>query len=154
NKTLELPSIRQVACTDPTGTSPVSELMFSAPQNVRVVEFPDLFGLYSDESYTLTWEGALSNDGVSAPKINGPVVRTGQMSVDAAGMRLDDQTRPFCDAGAEPYDIVQLDGCNPVNGNADCPVGYVCFVHPDSPVTDLGSCELSDEADRLADACK
>ncbi|MDB4956326.1 MAG: hypothetical protein JWO36_3895 [Myxococcales bacterium] len=155
-KSAELPSIRQLACTSPvdapTGTA-VSELGFSAPVAVRDLEFPDLRGLRSDETWTLTWEGSLSTDSATTA-IDGPPVRTGQMAVDAAGMRLTDQTHPFCDAGVEPFDVVQLRGCDPAVGDLDCAIGYRCYVHPASQVTGLGACMLTDEADRLANACK
>jgi hypothetical protein len=81
-------------------------------------------------------------------------VRESALAVDASGMRLDDATRPFCDAGVEPFDQVQLRGCDPGLGDQDCPIGYTCFVHPQSQVAGLGACMLSSEADRLATACK
>ncbi|MEO8844681.1 MAG: hypothetical protein ABI591_27635, partial [Kofleriaceae bacterium] len=151
-----LPSLRQVLCVgqdQPLGV-PVSELSFAAPIDVRDQVFPDLFGLpHYDENWTLTYEGSLSID-TDVTAANGPAVRTSQMYIDADGIRLHDQTRPFCDAGVEPYDIVQLRGCNSTLGDSDCPVGYTCFVHPQSTVANLGACMLSDEADRLANACK
>ena len=149
----ELPSIRQVLCSGTDATVPISELLFSAPQDVRLQEFPDLRGLRNDENWTLTWEGTLSQD-TSGSSIDGPVIREAQMNVDSTGIHLDDATAPFCNAGVEPYDFVQLRGCDPTNGNGDCPVGYVCYVHPESTVSNLGACELADEADRLANACK
>jgi len=154
-KTGGLPSIRQVLC-DVDGTEddrPVSELYFSAPLDVREAEFPDLRALRADETWTLTWEGALSADKVDTA-IDGPVVRQSQLFVDGAGIRLVDTTRPFCDAGVEPYDVVQMRGCDPANGDAGCPIGYTCYVHPQSQVTGLGACMLVDEAERLANACK
>jgi hypothetical protein len=151
-----LPSIRQVKCVgqdQPDGV-PVSELSFAAPNDVRDQEFPDLFGLpYYDEDWTMTYEGSLSID-TDATAANGPAVRSSQMYIDADGIRLHDQTRPFCDAGVEPYDIVQLRGCDSTLGDSDCPIGYTCFVHPESQVPNLGACMLIDEADRLANACK
>lgn len=151
-----LPSIRQLLCVamdQPNGV-PVSELSFAAPLDIRDQEFPDLFGLpFYDENWTLTYEGSLSID-TDVSAANGPAVRTSQMYIDADGIRLHDQTHPFCDAGVEPYDIVQLRGCDSTRGDSDCPIGYTCFVHPDSPVANLGSCMLTDEADRLANACK
>lgn len=153
-----LPSLRQVKCVgtdepEPNG-KPVSELSFAADVTTRSQVFPDLFGLpYYDETWTLTYEGSLSID-TSATANDGPAIRTSQMYVDADGLRLLDQTHPFCDAGVEPYDIVQLRGCDSTLGNTDCPVGYTCFVHPESQVANLGACMLDDEADRLAVACK
>jgi hypothetical protein len=152
-KTGELPGIRQVLCTGADETRPVSELQFSAPIDVRLQEFPDLKATRGDENFTLTWEGTLSADSTNTA-VDGPIVREAQMYGDANDMRIDDQTRPFCAAGVQQWDVVQLRGCDPTNGNADCPVGYVCFVHPESKVENLGACELTNEAERLADACK
>ena len=151
----QLPSIQQVKCvgTDEPNGTPVSELAFAAPVPVRDLVFPDLFGLKSDEVWTLTWEGSLSDD-TAKTAVDGPGVRTSQIFVDAAGMRIDDATHPFCDAGVQPWDIVQLRGCDPSQGNSQCPLGYTCYVHPDSQVQGLGACMLANEADRLADACK
>jgi hypothetical protein len=151
-----LPSIHQVLCTDQAKgtTTPTSELSFDAqPLSVRDLAYPDLKGLRIDETWTLTWEGTLSNDTTNAA-VDGPSVRTGTIFVDGAGIHLRDATKPFCDAGVEAYDVVQLRGCDPTLGDTDCPSGYRCFVHPQSQVAGLGACMLSDEADRLADACK
>ena len=151
----QLPSVRQVKCVgvdEPQGR-PVSELEFAAPIPVREAVFPDLRGLRSDETFTLTWQGPLSQDPVSVA-VDGPAVRESQVFVDGNGMRIDDETKPFCDAGVEPFDIVQMRGCDPAQNNAQCPLGYTCFVHPQSQVTGLGACILSTEADRLANACK
>lgn len=150
-----LASIRQVKCIgtdEPTGR-PVSEITFSAPVPVRDLVFPDLRGTTPDETWSLSWEGPLSTDKADVA-IDGPGIREGQIFVDAAGVRLDDATRPFCAAGTEPYDLLQLRGCDPTVGDADCPIGYTCYVHPNSQVTGLGACMLSTEADRLANACK
>ncbi|MEO6775724.1 MAG: hypothetical protein ABI467_22380 [Kofleriaceae bacterium] len=151
-----LPSIRQVECVsevdEPTGI-PVSEMSFAAPLAVRDQEFPDLFALPYDDTVTMTYEGSLSID-TGSTAANGPSVRTSMMNVDASGLRLDDPTHPYCDAGVEPWDIVQLRGCDSTLGDTDCPIGYTCFVHPESQVANLGACMLKDEADRLAVACK
>jgi hypothetical protein len=155
-KTGGLPSLRQVFCDaeDPTEVDrPVSELYFSAPVDVRESVFPDLRALRSDETWALTWEGSLSLDSATTA-IDGPAVRESQMFVDGAGMRMVDASRPYCDAGVEPYDILQLRGCDPSLGDAGCPLGYTCFVHPQSQVAGLGSCMLADEAEPLANACK
>jgi hypothetical protein len=149
----ELPSIRQVLCVGADENLPVSEMGFAAPIAVRDLEFPDIFGMAGDENWTLTWEGPLAS-ATTLDSPNGPQVREAQINIDAVDLRIDDQTHPFCSTGVRPYDIVQLRGCNPINGNNDCPIGYECFVHPNSQVTDLGACMLIDEAPRLADACK
>jgi hypothetical protein len=149
-----LPSIRQVLCQGLDSERPVSELAFAAPIAVREEVFPDLRALRApDETWSLTWEGSLSNDGPDVA-VDGPVVRQGTLFVDAAGMRLRDDTRPFCHAGVEPYDIVQLRGCDPSLGDIGCPAGYTCYVHPQSQIQGLGACMLHNEAERLANACQ
>jgi hypothetical protein len=125
----------------------------AAPYNVRQAVFPDLRALTADETFTLTWEGLLSLD-QSTTSVDGPPIRVGALVIDSTGMHLKDAATPFCGAGVEPYDIVALRGCDPSRGNGDCPLGYTCYVHPESKVAGLGACMASDEADRLADACK
>nr|HEX4313140.1 hypothetical protein [Kofleriaceae bacterium] len=154
-KSVELPSIHQEFCGAGGSTpAPVSDLEWSAPDRDNGITYPDLLSLGSDETWSVIWEGTLSEDS-STLAIDGPIVRTGELEVqNSSGMDLVDQTAPFCDAGVEPYDIVQLRGCDPALGNLDCPLGDVCFVHPDSTVVGLGACMAADEASRLADACK
>jgi len=147
-----LPSLRQVLCEGVDSTKPVSELAFVAPDAVRDLVFPDLRAV-RDETWTLTWEGTLSQDRADSD-VDGPAVRTSQFFVDGGGFRIVDQAAPFCDAGVEQYDVVQLRGCDPSVGDAECPLGYTCFVHPNSEVAGIGACMLEDEADRLADACR
>jgi len=153
---LPLPTIQQVACTldvkaespDPT---PVSELAFAAPPDVRDQAYPDLGSVFT-ETWSATWEGVLSRDSIGV-SVDGPAIRVGQLVVDGFGMRLTDPSRPFCDIGAEPFDIVDLRGCSPANGDGDCPAGYTCYVHPKSVGVGVGACMLKSEAPRLADAC-
>lgn len=155
----ELPSLRQVSCTqkmDQNGTSvsqtlAVSELAFGASEDVRDKVYPDLRSVAS-ETWTLTWEGTLSLDNVTT-SVDGPIIRTGQIFVDGQGMRITDPAQPFCDMGVEPFDTVDLRGCNPANGDSDCPSGYTCYVHPESVGVGIGACMLASEAPRLADAC-
>jgi hypothetical protein len=152
----ELPSIRQVQCTGiglgETTSRPVSELSFFAPDAVRDIVYQDLIALNS-ETWTMTWEGTLSIDSADTD-VDGPPIRVSQVTIDELGMHLVDPAKPFCDAGVEQWDIVQMRGCDPQLGDGQCPVGYTCFVHPESQVTALGACMLEDEAERLADACK
>ncbi len=152
-KISNLPFIHQLTCNGSDDKKPISELGFAAPLAQRDLAYPDLRSLMADETWTLTYEGSLSAD-TSNVAIDGPAVRDGQLVVDGTGMHLVDPTRPFCDAGVEQYDVVQMRGCDPVNGNLDCPIGYSCYTHPESQVAGLGSCMLTSEADRLADACK
>src|SRR5262249_32893809 len=86
-KVVNLPTIRQVLCTDATkdgAQSPTSELAFDAPVAVRDLAYPDLRALRSEETWALTFEGPLSNDGVGSA-IDGPSIRTGEIFVDGAG---------------------------------------------------------------------
>jgi hypothetical protein len=165
DKQTELPFLHQVACigtdsqvdpSDPTGATklptPISDLQFAADLDTRDRVFPDIRSLRLQEVWKLTWEGTLSLD-TNFP-VNGPAVREGQLRVDTDGIHLVDKSKPFCGAGVEPFDIVQLHGCNPGNGNSECPLGYECFVHPQSQVSGLGACMLTDEAERLAAACR
>jgi hypothetical protein len=155
NKVPELPGLRQVRCvgydTPPSGI-PVSQVQLAADLETRDQTYPDLRSLASDETWNLSWEGPLSADSNLAA-IDGPQVREAVMAVDTTGMHLYDQAQPFCAMGAEPFDIVQFRGCNPANGGGDCPVGYECYLHPDSQVS-TGSCMLRTEASRLATACR
>jgi len=152
-KITQLPGLRQLLCVGADSTRVVSELQFTAPEAVRDEVFPDVQSLVREETWTLTWEGSLSND-IFETDVDGPKVRESQIFVDSAGMRIVDQTRPFCDTGIEKFDIIQLRGCDPAIGNADCPIGYRCFLHPASQVQGIGACMLENEADRLAEACK
>ena len=113
--------------------------MFAAPVAVRDLVYRDLRTL-RDESWALTWEGSLSLD-TGDIDIDGPPVRISQLVVDAGGMRMVDQAQPFCDAGVETHDILQLRGCDPSLGDQQCPAGYTCFVHPNSQVSGLGACQ-------------
>ncbi|HEU0037348.1 MAG TPA: hypothetical protein VFQ53_42350 [Kofleriaceae bacterium] len=152
-KVTELPGLRQITCTDTSGPRAITEVAFTAPEAVRDFVFPDFEALAPEETWTMTWEGPFSIS-LGDSDIGGPRIREGEIFVDGAGMHLRDQTRPFCQVGVQRNDIVQLRGCDPSIGDADCPIGYTCFVHPDSKVPGLGACMLEDEADRLAVACK
>lgn len=148
----ELPYLRQLQCTGDDSTRPVSELSFAAPDSARDLVYPDLRAL-RDENWTMTWEGSLSLDKADA-SVDGPPIHIGQLFNDGGGLRMSDPSKPFCDVGVEQFDILQLRGCNPTVGDAECPIGYTCYVHPNSQIPGLGACMLVDEADRLADACK
>lgn len=155
-KVSALPSIRQVQCTGTedgaSTTRPVSELSFWAPDDVRDLVYQDLISLLS-ESWTMTYEGSLSLDTADVD-VDGPALRVSQVVVDPLGMHLVDTAKPYCDAGVEKWDIVQMRGCDPQQGDSQCPIGYTCYVHPNSQIQGQGACMLADEADRLADACK
>lgn len=168
---VEMPSLLQLTCTDEdstgavTATSMVSQLELAAGvadqptgtpngQNVLDNTYPDLRNILT-ETWTMTWEGPLSGESNSSQIVtaDGPQIRTGEITVDGGGMKLSDPAHAFCEIGVEPFDIVQFHGCNPNNGDADCPSGYSCYVHPRSKVSGIGNCMATDEADRLATAC-
>jgi hypothetical protein len=148
----ELPNIRGLLCQGNDATKAVSELAITAPDDVRDLAYPDWRAL-ADETFTLTWEGSLSLDKPNV-FIDGPPVRVGQLVVDDQGFRMTDKSGAFCDAGVEQFDVLQLRGCDPSVGDGECPIGYSCFVHPNSQIAGIGACMLTEEADRLAEACK
>lgn len=161
NKKTLLPTLLQEQCTGldasvtpnvPVPPTVVSQVQLPASQATRDVTFPDLRSV-RNETWSITWEGALSND-TFLRAIDGPLVRTGQLRVDSKGVHLLDPSQPFCEMGVEPLDYVQLRGCNAANGDTDCPNGYTCYVHKDNRVPNLGQCMLKAEAPRLADACR
>lgn len=174
----QLPRLQQVPCDKFTSTPavpgpapPVTALEFGAPEvqtdstfgpaAARDTAYPDLGSVsvsasvtssQSLENWTLIYEGTLESDStVDFP--NGPTLRVGQTFVDRNGMSFQDASRPFCKMGVEPGDIVEFQGCDPSRGDADCPAGYTCFVHPSSTVG-TGACFLKSEAPRLQDACR
>ena len=152
-KSTQLPGLRQLRCEGVDSTRVISELGFAAPEAHRDLQFPDWRAMFSDENWSLTWEGNLSVDRPDTAN-DGPPIRESMLVIDQNGMHMRDQTKPFCDVGVEPFDIVQMRGCDPSLGGGDCPIGYACYVHPQSTVQGIGACMLADEAERLADACK
>lgn len=146
------PAFRQVQCTDAEGDLPVSEFSFAASPTIRDQVFPDMAALTADENWQLSWEGSLSLDG-GGEAIDGPAVRSGTVTVGGLGMRILDPAAPFCGAGVEVGDLVTLRGCDPVNGNADCPIDFECYSHPDSEVS-AGSCLPADDIAVLSSACR
>ncbi|MDQ3341860.1 MAG: hypothetical protein M4D80_42475 [Myxococcota bacterium] len=152
-KGLQLPGLRALKCEGVDSTKIISEFGFPAPELQRDLAFPDWRALATDEQWALTWEGSLSSDRADTAT-DGPVIRESMLYVDQAGMHLRDQTKPFCDAGVEPFDIVQMRGCDPSLASLDCPIGYQCYIHPQSQVQGIGACILKDEAERLAEACR
>lgn len=152
-KVFQLPGFRQFQCTGVDATKAVADLQFTAPEAVRDFVYPDLGGTRSEEAWTLIWEGTLSLDRIDTA-VDGPIIRESEMRVDGSGLHLIDGSKPFCSAGVERFDILQMRGCDSQFGDSDCPTGYSCFVHPNSQLQGIGACLLSDEADRLADACQ
>jgi hypothetical protein len=117
-------------------------------------QFPDLMSVPPNQSWLMEWEGPVSADQPSVV-IDGPAVRHGAMSVSDGQLELRDGGQPFCRMGLEAYDIIDLVGCNPTRGDADCSVGESCFVHPRAP-SDVGTgmCLPADRQDELAGACE
>ncbi|HEY0191021.1 MAG TPA: hypothetical protein VGC42_07840 [Kofleriaceae bacterium] len=160
SKALELPTLRQVECTAaldaPNGVA-LSELQAGADPATRQQVYPDLGGMFSLQSFTVSYEGQLSIDAGKA--FNGPTVRVGQwVSNSTESASLNDQTRPFCSLGAEVGDIVQMHGCDPAQNGLDCPQGYECYVHAETQYTlngvHVGSCLKASDIDQLAPACR
>ncbi len=151
-KVFQLPGFRQFKCEGVDVTKAVTELQFTAPEAVRDIVYPDLGGTRTEEAWSLIWEGTLSLDRIDTA-VDGPAIRESEMRIDGSGLHLVDGSRPYCSAGVERFDLVQMRGCDLQFGNSDCPTGYRCFVHPDSQLS-IGACLLDDEADRLADTCK
>ncbi len=152
-KAFQLPGFRQVQCTGFDETKAVADLQFVAPEAIRDFVYPDWLGLRGEEAWSLIYEGPLSLDKINT-SVDGPAIRESEMRIDGSGLHLIDGSKPFCNAGVERFDIMQMRGCDPQFANADCPTGYRCFVHPNSQLQGIGACLLDDEADRLADACK
>jgi hypothetical protein len=156
----QLPRLLQVACVK-NSTVPVTALEFGAPEVqsspapgsavARDTAFPDLKSVLN-ENWTLTYEGTLELDSTLS-SVNGPSLHFGQAFVDRTGMFIEDASQPFCHMGVEPGDVVEFRGCDPARGDADCPAGYSCYVHPSSTVG-IGACFLKTEAPRLQDACR
>jgi hypothetical protein len=152
DKANSLPGIRGILCEGSDETLAVSELGFAAPVDVRESAYPDLRALRSAEDWTLSWEGIQSGDD-SGTDTDGPPIRSGVVVVDGTGMRMVDPSAPFCHLGVEDYDLVNMTGCDPAVGDADCPLGYGCYVHPDSPVRN-GSCLPEQDINFLSEPCR
>ena len=153
SKGYALPSIRSLRCVAGEDERPVSELGFAAPPEVRELAHPDLVAIDKNEVWTLVWEGRLSRDS-DFQSIDGPPIRFGQFTVDGAGLRVEDASKPYCAMGVEPHDVVQLAGCDPALGDGHCTSGYTCYVHPDSPTGSLGACLPEAAVDTLATPCR
>lgn len=128
----------------------VHELSYMASQTVRENAFPDLLAIPNDEDWSITYEGSVSEDS-SGEAIDGPPVRLGIIEADSQ-IHLVDHGAPFCRMGLEPYDIVELVGCDPELGDANCGVDETCYVHPESALP-LGMCLPRGREDQLAIGC-
>jgi len=164
-----MPSVRQVECSV-TGTdendepfteaAPVSQLVFNAPVAMRELTFPD-WRTARNEDWSIVYEGLLSLDDF-LDQVDGQPVRSGVVTApfyDSANryvdMFLKDPGEAFCQLGVEPFDTVQLLGCDPAVGDAQCRLGETCYVHPDSPAAvTSGVCLPSGDTDRLSSLCR
>ena len=149
------PTLHSVACTaGGDSPTPVNELSFGAPAPVRESVWPDLRSI-RNEDWSIVWEGGLSQDS-SNENIDGPPVRNGLLEPGAGGTTtLSDPTTSLCQTGVEPYDIVQVLGCDPALGDTQCGIGETCYVHPDAPtVVTRGQCLPASQIDRLSGTCR
>lgn len=147
-----LPNMQHYLCTASDATLVTSELSFTAPPEAREDRFPDNQALASNEDWRLLWEGPLSLDTINQDT-NGPSIRLGGVRYDGADFKVFDRSKPYCALGVEPYDQVQLLGCNPLATFNDCPTGSRCFLHPES-TTGVGACLPEKTADSLAGVCR
>lgn len=154
-----LPFIRSLECADvnlPEGTiTPVSELAFAAPLDVRESTYPDLLAIPTSETWALTWEGNVSLDS-SSVLVDGPQSRVGYLDAPAGGrVVLNDAGGPFCAMGTENFDIAVLRGCDPSRGDAECGLGESCYLHPDTSSTAIrGMCLPNEDIDQLTSVCR
>ncbi len=150
-----LPSMRQVECTTGDTSASVPELSFAAPLELRELNFPDWLGVRPEpQAWSVIYEGLLSRDGLGSD-VDGPPVRNGTLSVDGSDVRLQDPAGSLCQLGVEPFDAVQLIGCDPQQGDGQCGVGETCFIHPDAPATvTTGICLPANRAESLAALCR
>ena len=148
-----MPNLRQVMCTAGDDEAAVSELDFTAPVDVRERTFPDWRAIFN-EQVTITWEGGLSRDD-ALTDLDGPPVRNGLVEQLETRVRLRDPNSPFCQIGAEPFDVINLLGCDPSFGDAQCGIGEVCYIHPDAPtVVPTGVCMPAGKTDELSGLCR
>jgi hypothetical protein len=148
-----MPNLHQVMCTAGDDRAAVSALDFTAPVEVRERNWPDWRGIFN-EQVTITWEGGLSRDD-ALTDLDGPPVRNGAVEQLETRVRLRDPNNPFCQIGAELFDVISLIGCDPSLGDAQCGIGEVCYVHPDAPtVVPTGVCMPAGKTDQLSGLCR
>ena len=157
------PFLRTVECvnqgTDVNGDpfvvqrEAVPELAHGASALIRERSFGDLSAI-RDEGWTMTWEGSLSRDTPNV-SVDGSAVRTGFFQTDAGGFRVTEGGAPYCAFGVEPYDFVELIGCDPRVGDIQCGLDQTCLVHPAAPASvNRGLCVPTDQALALTNACR
>lgn len=131
----------------------VTEMAFAAPVALREMVFPDLRRVRNEEWF-IVWEGPLSLDAANE-SIDGPAVRNGLLERSGNGLRLRDPSASLCELGVEPFDILNMVGCDPSVGDSQCGIGETCFVHPDSPATlPAGTCLPAGQTDILSGQCR
>lgn len=157
-KAFMLPNLRHLRCgdtadTETTGPISIPELSFAAPAEEREERFPDTQALPFTEDWRFVWEGPLSGDTI-VQDINGPVVRLGSLAVNGAGtMTMTDRSKPYCAAGVEPFDLLQLRGCDPTATTNTCPIGMRCFLHPEAALG-VGTCIPEKATSSFIDLCR
>lgn len=156
-KEATLPNVRQISCegSDTNGVAvAIPELSASAPPALRKEVFPDTQSLNPNESWRLVWEGPLSGDNL-AQDIDGLAVRRGPVTVTGPeAMVVSDNSRPYCAAGVEPFDTLQLRGCDPTSTlSGQCPIGTRCYLHPDA-ATGQGLCLPEKNLNALSELCR
>lgn len=156
NKTVMLPNLRHLQCngsdTMTSGTVSIPEIAYAAPPEEREARFPDTQALAFSEDWRFVWEGPLSGDNALAD-IDGPVIRNGSFAVNGATLKLTDRARPYCAAGVEAFDQVQLRGCDPTSTTTQCPLGTRCFLHPESAIG-VGACIPEKATNAYIDQCR
>ncbi len=131
----------------------VTELAFAADVQTRESAFPDV-RLVENQEWSVSWEGALSNDGLTVA-IDGPQVRKGILKREGSRLLVEDLSGPFCNLGVEEFDILSVEGCDPIRGDAQCGLGETCYVHPDSTgAISSGVCVNKDKVDALSGTCR
>jgi hypothetical protein len=142
NKLIMLPNLRQLQCdgsdTTTSGTVSLPELAYGNRPEERESHFPDTQALASLEDWRFVWEGPLSGDSL-VQDINGPAVRFGTVKVEGGALKVSDRSKPYCAAGVEAFDQVQLRGCDPNATTTQCPTGTRCYLHPEAALG-IGTC--------------
>ena len=150
DKAHHVPTLRDVACAAGGGEDapPVSELSLLAGGEHNARAFPDLARV-QNEAWRIEWEGSIPSDDDA-----GTTVFAATPHLDGQDFELRDSPSRFCGLGAQPYDIAQLRGCDPVETGI-CGLGKECVVHADQPShLRRGLCVPSDRAEELTQTCR
>ncbi len=150
-KTHLLPALRDEKCVTGTTELPVSELSFMASVATRELSFPDWAALPAVQTWSLVWEGGLSQDAVGA-SVDGQPFRSGRLQNNGGNLELRDPTGSLCRTGVRPFDIVSVAGCDPAVGDGHCAIGETCFVAPESGLP-TGVCIAEENVATLPSSC-